>query len=327
MIQTFDQYLFVYHALSHFSYSEKLISSKLRIDYQRFIAFMTSPVSGYPPRFYNSSNKYIDELTNDTGVMDTTSNVPHHEILTTPSIYTESSDHKFFPIVEPQTQHSINPPESNTSAFLFTQVTKPQKSNLPSLLNLTDINLENTNTNKFFPCFKEIQPLSFDFPVLPEEPLIPKKKKIPKRLTLPKSPDVPLSSPEPLSCPAPALTPTNCREKCEPSFFFPDHRANIQCSSASYLTKDRSFNFPDPTRKLRSCEHTAFPFGNLTIRGNTPSDNFSFTFSDSNLGRGCAVPTTNEPASFSSFTWPTGVKRMPVTTSSPITPRTPTLVH
>ncbi|KAI6659947.1 hypothetical protein LOD99_14287 [Oopsacas minuta] len=207
MIQTFDQYLFVYHALSHFTYTEQLISPRMRNDYQRFISSMMSPISGFPPKFYNSSNKLIDELNKGTNVMETSTpaRVPHHEILTTPSINTNSSALKSFSFIEPE---------------------------------------------------------------LPQP----------------------------------------------------------QCNSASYQTKDKQFNFPDTSRKLRSCEHTAFPFGNLTIRSNTPSDHFPFTFSDNNLGKGCVVPPNNESTTYSSFTWPSGVKRIPVTSGSPITPRTPTLL-
>ena len=332
MIQTFDQYLFVYHALSHFSYTEQLISPKLRSAYQGFIASMMSPISGFPPKFYNSSNKYIDELMNETN-SNTATKVPHHEILTTPSISVGSvtNSFSFQDPGSPQVPASKPDPPSN-QMFLFPQITKSAKRHeVPPLHNINEITPENTNPNiGLFPSHsgKQLQPIYFDFPAVSEESPKPKKKKnIPQRLTLSSSSALP--SPEPLSCPVPdLLTPTNCRPDCEPSFFFSEQRSEVHSNSASYLTKDQHFTFPDPpSRRQRSCEHTAFPFGNLTIRTNTPNSNIQFAFSDNNLGRGCCTLPTNESTPYSSFTWPSGVKRIPVTSGSPITPRTPTLVH
>ena len=329
MIQTFDQYLFVYHALCHFSHTEQLISPKLRNAYQGFIASMMSPISGYPPKFYNSSNKYIDELMKDTNSNFTT--VPHHEILTTPSISVGSVPNSFsFQEPTPSQSPFSKPDLPASQMFLFPQVTKVTKTSSP-LHNISEVTPENTNPNIcLFPCQsgKQLLPIYFDFPPVAEESPKPKKKNIPQRLTLSNSSDRPIS-PDPLSCPMPALlTPTNCRADCEPSFFFSEPRSDIQSNSASYLTKDQHFTFPDtPSRRQRSCEHTAFPFGNLTIKASTPNSNIPFAFSDNNIGRGCATIPTNESTPYSSFTWPSGVKRIPVTSSSPITPRTPTLVH
>ena len=330
MIQTFDQYLFVYHALSHFSYTEQLINLKLRSTYQKFIATMMSPVSGFPPIFYNSSNKYIDELMDETN-SNASFIVPHHEILTTPSISVGSVPNSFSFLDPEPPQPTVSKPDPPAcQLFLFPQLTRSTKTSSP-LHGINEVTPENIDPNIcLFPSHlgKQIPPISFDFPSVAEESPKPKRKNIPQRLTLNNASVLPLS-PEPVSCPVPALlTPTNCRPDCEPRFFFSEQRPDIHSNSANYLSKDQHFTFPETPKRQRSCEHTAFPFGNLTIRTNTPNSNIPFAFSDNNIGRGCATTLpTNESTPYSSFTWPSGVKRIPVTSSSPITPRTPTLVH
>ena len=321
MIQTFDQYLFVHHALSHFSYTEELISPKQRFRYQEFIASMMSPVTGYPPKFYDSSYRYIENLVKESS-MDTPDMVPHHEIPTTPSANLTSPP-KSFSFIEPENPDSPMiqplPPTSTCQLFAFPQNVKSKNSHpISPLDNIAEISLDQVPLEKIRNPLKGTQPISFDFPCIQDESPKPKKKKknIPQRLTLSNNTNISLASPEPLSCPIPVhLNPAAPKAEGESSFFFSDQLSPTQCNSASYLTKVQQFT-PEAA--------TAFPFGNLTIRTNPPQPNFQFAFSDNNLGRGCSGLPGSEATPYSSFTWPSGVKRH---SESPITPRTPTVVH